>query len=178
MARWGFTLVDHPTPHSVKTNPMTEPTIPPIIIQTRKHHLSCIEHPIDASYSRNLWYIVSNAVECGGLGQGSWGWSCHPNETWKKYNDAKEEEYTATYPYVSARMVNNEDDEIMSPYYRITAEWLHNKVVKFVNDKKQPDHLRKHYAQLLITRELPDDSDAVSGDALMQYAFVNEIVFG
>lgn len=177
LARWGFTPFDNPTPQSIKTNPMTDP-IPPITIQTRKHHLSCIEHPIDAEYSKQLWYIVSGAIECGGLGGGSWGWCCHPVENWKRYNDCKDEEYTATYPFVSARLVDAENDEILSPFYRITAQWLHSKVVKFVNDKKMPKHLRAHYAELLVTRELPNDHDAVTCDALMQYAFVNEIVFG
>ena len=158
---------------------MTNPAnIPPIKIETRKHHLSCVERPIDASYSRNLWYIVSGAIECGGLGGDSWGWQCHPSETWKPYNEAKDEEYSATYPFVACQMVNREDDETMSEFIHIDAQWLHNKVVKFVNDKKNPDHLRKHYAELLVLRELPNDNDAVTCDALMQYAFVNEIVFG
>jgi hypothetical protein len=158
---------------------MTNPTnIPPIKIQTRKHHLSCVERPIDADYAQNLWYIVSGAIECGGLGGDSWGWQCHPVETWKPYNEAKDEQYTANYPFVSMQMVNREDDETMSEYIRVDAQWLHNKVVKFVNDKKMPEHLRKHYAELLVTRKIPDDHDAVTCDALMQYAFVNEIVFG
>ena len=75
-------------------------------------------------------------------------------------------------------MVDYENEEIMSEFHMVSARWLHNKVVQFVNDPKMPDHLRSHYASLLVTRKLPDDHDAVTCDALMQYAFVKEIVFG
>jgi hypothetical protein len=152
--------------------------IPPVIVSTRRHHLNCIDKPIDKEYAQQLWYIVSGACECGGLGNGSWGWTSHPVQNWKKYNEVKEDDYTATYPYVALRMENFEDEEVMSEYIHVSAEWLHNKVIKFVNDKKNPPHLRNHYANLLVNRELPDDHDAVTCDALLQYAFVNDIVFG
>lgn len=159
---------------------MTEPTepIPNIIINTRKHHLTCIKKDIDSEYSQQLWYIVSGAIECGGLGGSSWGWRAHPLHTFKEYNSAKSEDYTESYPHVGMQFMNYEDDEALSDFIWVNASWLHNKVVKFVNDPKMPNHLRAHYAELLVTRELPNDSDAVTCDALMQYAFSNEIIFG
>lgn len=160
---------------------MNEPTnesIPPIKITTRKHHLTCIKKPIDSKYSEQLWCIVSGAIECGGLGGSSWGWRCHPNHKFTEYNNAKSGEYGGLYPHVGLQFVNHEDEEELSDYIWVNAEWLHNKVVKFVNDSKMPNHLRAHYAELLVTRELPNDSDAVTCDALMQYAFSNEIIFG
>jgi hypothetical protein len=161
---------------------MTNEEIPletPIKLDLRNRHLTCIKQPIDSKYAQELWYIVSGAVECGGLGGGSWGWRCHPAKKWTEYNNCNEtEKYSETYPSVALQMMNYEDDEVMSDFIMVNAKWLHNMVVKFVNDKKMPNHLRAHYAELLVTRELPNNHDAVTCDALMQYAFVNEIVFG
>ena len=71
-----------------------------------------------------------------------------------------------------------EGDEDLSKFEDVTAVWLHNKLCKFVTDEKQPDWLREMYAAMLATREHPAEADAVSDDAVMQYFFANEIIFG
>jgi hypothetical protein len=148
-------------------------------VLTRKHHLNCIEKPITKEYAQQLWYIVSAACE-GGLGGESWGWSTNRKSGiggWKAYNEADQNNNHDTI-YVDLKFVNHEDDEDLTGYIRVNAEFLHNKMIKFVNDEDQPAWLRKHYAEFLVTRETPDNADAVTADALMQYAFVDEIVFG
>lgn len=148
-------------------------------VSTRKHHLNCIEKPITEEYAQQLWYIVSAACE-GGLGGSSWGWKTNSKSeigTWKAYNEADKNKNYADI-FVDLKMVDFEHEEELTGYQRVDAHFLHNKMIKFVNDAKQPEWLRKHYAGMLITRECPDDNDAVSADALLQYAFLNEIMFG
>jgi len=167
------------------TNPEEIPneTVPAVThtvkVFARKHHLNCIDKPITEEYAKQLWYIVSAACE-GGLGGSSWGWKTNSKAgigTWKAYNEADKNNNHADI-FVDLKMVNFEDEEDLTGYYRVNANFLHNKMIKFVNDAKQPEWLRKQYAIMLITRECPPENDGVSADAFFQYAFLNEIVFG
>jgi len=162
-------------------NDKSPKTYPPVIVEATNVHkskLSLVAKPIDAEYAKALWCIVSGAVECGGLGGESWGFRCHPTSSWEAYNDASESEYTSTYPSAIIRLESEEYPDDNSDYHLVNAQWLHNRLVRFVNDEKMPIHLRKQYAGMLLTREYPDDADACSDDALMQHFFVKEIIYG
>jgi hypothetical protein len=131
-------------------------------------------------YAKNLWYIVSGAVECGGLGGESWRFIADPaDKGYKDYNNAGE---AKGIPYanllIRIKLRDCEGDEDMSEFQPVTAVWLHNKLLKFVADEKQPDWLRTMYAGMLATKEHPPEADAVSDDAVFQYCFMGEIVFG
>jgi hypothetical protein len=154
---------------------------PPYVIEASNHHkskLSLVSAPLDAKYSEALWNIVSGAIECGGLGGDSWGFHCHPKSSWKEYNEARDKEYTPSYPSAIVRLEADECPDDSSEYYLINAQWLHNRLVRFVNDEKAPMYLRKQYGAMLLTREYPDDADACSDDAVMQHFFVGEIIYG
>jgi len=147
-------------------------------------NLNCISQPMTEDYAQNLWYIVSGAIECGGLGGESWGWTANPKEKgWKDYNEAGVKSYQTKkgIPYmellINAKM-REENDDSLTEYQPITCYWLHDKVVAFVNDSENPEWLRKMYAEMLVTREHPTEADAVSDDAVMQYGFLKEIRFG
>ena len=154
---------------------------PPVIVGATGYHkskLSLVSEPIDAHYAEQLWHIVSGAIECGGFGNGSWGFVPHPLSNWKEYNQASEIGYTSTFPSASVRLESDEYPKDSSEYFLINAQWLHNRLVRFVNDKDAPLHLRKQYGCMLLTREYPDDADACSDDAVMQHFFVGEIIYG
>jgi hypothetical protein len=138
-----------------------------------------VAKPMTEEYAKNLWYIVSGAVE-GGLGGGSWGFIGNPaSKGYKDYNTAGEPNgipYSELLIEIKLRDLEGEED--LSKFKDVTAVWLHNKLCKFVTDEKQPDWLREMYAAMLATREHPANADAVSDDAVMQYFFANEIIFG
>lgn len=155
-----------------------------IIINTRNHHLTFYKEPITEKYANDLWSVVTGAIECG-LGGSSWGWRCISPEQVKQYNTASErskpEEGKNAYLelYMDFRMWEEDSEENdITDYIRVNAEWLHNKMVKFVNDDTQPLHLRVHFAEFLLGREYPSNGDAVTDDAFFQYAFLGEIRFG
>jgi len=154
---------------------------PPVIVEASGYHkskLSFVSEPIDAHYAQQLWYVVSGAIECGGAGGGSWGFRCHPTSSWKEYNNADEIGYSVDYPKAIVRLESEENPKDNSDYFLINAQWLHNRLVRFVNDKDAPLHLRKQYGAMLVTREYPDDADAFSDDAVMQHFFVGETIYG
>jgi hypothetical protein len=130
-------------------------------------------------YAQNLWYIVSGAVESG-FGGGSWRFVANKKENgYKDYNSAGEKD---GIPYASLllniKLRDEENEEDMSEFKPVTAVLLHNKLVQFVGDEKQPDWLRKMYAEMLVTQEHPVNADAVSDDAFFQYYFTGEIIYG
>lgn len=124
--------------------------------------------------AQSLWNTVSCAIECGGLGGGAWGWES--KEGWKAYNDAKGKDYLSLT--ITCRMHDYENEEILTPWVDMSTAWLHTRMQDFVADQKQPNWIRVQYAGMLATRDNPADEDAVTGDAFLQYAFLNEIRFG
>jgi len=152
-----------------------------IIIQNRKHHLNFYKEEITPEYAENLWCIVTGAIE-NGLGGSSWGWRARLPEQVKAYNTAgdrkKTEEGKNAYLELTMDFAMWEEDNDISDFIQVDAVWIHNKMVKFVNDDKQPLHLRVHFAEFLLGRDYPANGDAVTDDALLQYAFLNEIRFG
>jgi hypothetical protein len=163
----------------MKTTTKADPN--EIIISSRKHHLTFYKEDITPAYADHLWSIVTTSIE-GGLGGDSWGWKANTKEQIKAYNEAsdkaKTEEGKNAYIdlYVDFAMWDEEND--ITDYIRVNAEWLHNKMIKFVNDDTQPLHLRVHFAEFLLGRDYPSSGDAVTDDALFQYAFLGEIRFG
>lgn len=151
----------------------------PTITKPEKMKAFLTNKTMTEDYAKNLWYIVSGAVE-GGLGGSSWGFPANPeSKGYRDYNKAGEKD---GIPYaqllIEIKCVDFEGEEDLSKYQDVTAVWLHNKLVKFVSDEKQPDWLRKMYAEMLVTQEHPSEADAVSDDAFFQYCFLKEIVFG
>jgi hypothetical protein len=159
----------------MKTTTKADPN--EIIISNRKHHLTFYKEPITPEYANCLWSIVTTSIE-GGLGGSSWGWRCRDAEQIKAYNCAGDDTTHNTYINLTMDFAMWEEDDDITDYHRVTAEWLHNKMVKFVNDDKQPIHLRTHFAEFLLSRDYPSNGDAVTDDALFQYAFLGEIRFG
>ena len=143
-----------------------------------KSKLKIVAKEIDSHYAEQLWCIVSGAVECGGFGGSSWGFVPHPTSSFKEYNQAHEIGYSITFPTIKLRLESDEYPDDNSEYHFVSAQWLHNRLVRFVNDEKAPLHLRKQYGAMLVTREYPEDADAQSDDAVMQHFFLGEIVYG
>jgi len=150
-----------------------------------KFNLSCVGQPMTEEYATALWNSVSGAVECGGFGNGSWGFDAQHDATqkgWQDYNKAGEHSHGATTGILYAELLINvrmeEDGKPITDYSPVTCYWLHGKMVEFVNDPKTPEWLRVMYAGMLITRDNPSKEDAVSSDAFMQYCFLKEIRFG
>lgn len=149
----------------------------PTITKPEKMKPFLTSKTMDEEYAKNLWYIVSGAVESGFC---SWRFVADAKDKgYKDYNHAGEKD---GIPYASLliniKVRDEEAEEDLSGFKPVTAVWLHNKLVKFVSDDEQPDWLRKMYAEMLVTREHPTNADAVSDDAFFQYCFLNEIVFG
>jgi hypothetical protein len=131
---------------------------------------------ITNKYSQNLWYIVSGAVE-GGIGGESWIYKCKKGTDWKDYNNAKDQDYTDTFPSVTLTLIDNETDSLLVNYRLVNAKSLHDCLVKFVEDESVPDYLRSMYAGMLVTGKHPDGADGISDDCFMQYFFAGEILF-
>jgi len=149
-----------------------------IIISDRKHHLTFYKEPITPEYANCLWSVVTTSIE-GGLGGSSWGWRARLAEQIKAYNAAGDDKTNNSYLTLTVDFAMwDEEDNDLTDYIRVNAEWLHNKMVKFVNDDKQPIHLRVHFAEFLLSSNYPNSGDAVTDDALFQYAFLGEIRFG
>lgn len=163
----------------MKTTTKADPN--EVIISSRKHHLTFYKEDITPEYANSLWSVVTGAIE-GGLGGSSWGWRAREAEQVKQYNTAsdraKTEEGKNAYIDLTVDFAMWEEDNDITDFHRVDAVWLHNKMVKFVNDNKQPLHLRVHFAEFLLGRDYPANGDAVTDDALLQYAFLGEIRFG
>jgi hypothetical protein len=159
----------------MKTTTKADPDT--VIISDRKHHLTFYKEPITPEYANCLWTIVTSSIE-GGLGGSSWGWKPKGTEQIKAYNTASDDKTNNTYLTLNVDLAMWDEDNDITDYHQVNAEFLHNKMVKFVNDDKQPLHLRVHFAEFLLGRDYPSNGDAVTDDALLQYAFLGEIRFG